>query len=51
LSFTSQKTALDIGPLRVEKAEHHSIPVPPLLAVAGILCGGALVYFGAGQSR
>jgi hypothetical protein len=50
-SFTSQKKAVDLGPLQIEKTEHHSVPVPPLLGVAGIACGGALVYFGARRNH
>lgn len=50
-SFTSHKKALDMGPIQVEKTEHHTVPVPPILGIACIVAGGALVYFGAQKSR
>jgi len=50
-SFTSHKKALDMGPIQVEKTEHHTVPVPPILGIACIVAGGALVYFGARKSR
>jgi drug/metabolite transporter (DMT)-like permease len=50
-TYTSQKKAVDLGPIQVEKTEHHSIPVPPLLGVVAIIGGGALVYFGAKEGR
>ena len=50
-SFTSEKKAVDLGPIQVNKTEHHSVPVPPLLGVVAIIGGGALFYFGAKEGR
>lgn len=47
VSFTTQKKAVDLGPLQVNKTEHHSIPLPPVLGVVAILGGGLLTYYGA----
>ena len=33
-SFTTQKKAVDMGPIQIEKTEDHSVPVPPLLGIA-----------------
>lgn len=50
-SFTTQKKAVDMAPIQIEKTEDHSVPVPPLLGIAGIVAGGALLYFGTRQGR
>ncbi len=50
-SYTSQKKAVDMGPMQINVTEHHSVPIPPILGIAGILAGGALVYFGIKQGR
>jgi hypothetical protein len=50
-SFTSQKKAVDIGPIQINKTEHHTIPISPVLGIVAILGGGALVYFGAKAGR
>jgi hypothetical protein len=50
-SCTSHKKAVDMGPIQIEKTEDHTVHVPPLLGVVGILGGGMLVYFGARQGR
>jgi hypothetical protein len=34
-----------------DNIEHHSVPLPPLLGVVGIIGGGALFYFGAKEGR
>ncbi len=49
VSFTTQKKAVDLGPLQVNKTEHHSVPLPPILGVVAIVGGGFLTYFGAKQ--
>jgi uncharacterized membrane protein YidH (DUF202 family) len=48
-SFTTKKKAVDLGSVEIDKTEHHSLPVPPLLGVVAIIGGGALIYFGAKQ--
>jgi len=50
-SWTTHKKALDLGPIQVEKAEQHSLPLPPLLGVVAIIGGGALFYTGAKEGR
>ncbi len=47
-TYTTHKKELDMGPIQVEKKEHHTVPIPPILGAVGILVGGALVY---GSSR
>ena len=50
-TYTSHKKAVDMGPIQIEKTEHHSVPIPPLLGVVGIIAGGALVFMGAKEGR
>jgi len=50
-SWTTHKKAVDLGPIHVEKAEQHSLPLPPLLGVVAIIGGGALFYSGAKEGR
>jgi drug/metabolite transporter (DMT)-like permease len=50
-TYTTHKKAVDLGPVQVEKTEHHSVPLPPLLGVVAIIGGGALFYFGAKEGR
>jgi uncharacterized membrane protein YidH (DUF202 family) len=47
VSFTTQKKAVDMGPLQINKTEHHSVPLPPILGVIAIVGGGFLAYYGA----
>ncbi len=49
-TYTTHKKEVDMGPIQVEKKEHHSIPIPPVLGAIGILAGGALVYGGSRKS-
>ena len=50
-TYTTHKKAVDVGPLQVEKTEHHSVPLPPLLGVVAIIGGGVLFYFGAKEGK
>lgn len=50
-SYTTRKKAVDMGPIQVDKTEHHSVPVSPLLGLVAIAGGGALVYFGAREGK
>jgi uncharacterized membrane protein YidH (DUF202 family) len=51
VTWTTHKKAVDLGPVQIEKAEHHSIPLPPALGVVAIVGGGALFFFGAREGR
>lgn len=46
-SYTTTKKDVDLGPLQVSHKQSHTVPLPPVLGVIGIIAGGALVYFGA----
>ncbi len=50
-TYATHKKAVDLGPLQIEKTEHHSVPLPPLLGVVAIIGGGALFYLGAKEGR
>jgi hypothetical protein len=46
-TYTTTKKAVDMGPVEINKKEHHTVPLPPVLGVIAIVGGGALLYFGA----
>jgi uncharacterized membrane protein HdeD (DUF308 family) len=50
-TFTTKKKAVDMGPIQIDKTEHHDVPLPPLLGVVAIIGGGALFYFGAKEGK
>lgn len=50
-TYTTHKKAVDLGPVQIEKTEHHSVPLPPLLGIVAVIGGGALFYFGAKEGR
>jgi drug/metabolite transporter (DMT)-like permease len=50
-SYTDHRRAVDMGPMQIDMTEHHTVPIAPILGIAGILAGGALVYFGIKQGR
>lgn len=50
-SYTSQKKAVDIGAIQIDKTENHSFPVPPVLGIVAIAGGASLVYFGMKSGR
>ncbi|HWG20009.1 MAG TPA: hypothetical protein VG225_05710 [Terracidiphilus sp.] len=42
-TYTTHKRAVDMGPLQVERSKQHTVPLPPILGVGGILIGGILL--------
>lgn len=44
IRYTTQKREVDMGPIQVNKTEHHTIPLPPLVGIAMIASGGALLF-------
>jgi drug/metabolite transporter (DMT)-like permease len=48
-SYTTRKKAVDLGPVQIDRVQHHSVPLPPVLGVIAIAGGSALLYFGGKQ--
>jgi hypothetical protein len=46
-TYTTEKKAVDLGPIQIDKKEQHTVPLPPLLGIVFIAGGGALLYVGA----
>jgi uncharacterized membrane protein YidH (DUF202 family) len=51
LSYSTHKRAVDLGPLQVNKTEHHTIPFPPILGIVAVAGGGILLFFGAKEGK
>jgi hypothetical protein len=51
IHYSTQKREVDMGPIQINKTEHHSIPIPPLVGVACIAAGGALLFVGGRAGR
>lgn len=50
-SYTTRKRAVDLGPLQIETKTKHQVFLPPILGVAGIIVGGALLFVSRSQGR
>ena len=50
-SYTTHRKAVEMGPMQIAVTEHHWVSIPPILGIAGILAGRALIYFGFKQNR
>jgi uncharacterized membrane protein HdeD (DUF308 family) len=46
-TYSTTKKDVDMGPVQISHKQNHSVPLPPILGVVGIVAGGALLYFGA----
>jgi uncharacterized membrane protein YidH (DUF202 family) len=51
IHYTTQKRAVDIGPIQIDKTEHHTIPLSPLVGVACLAAGGLMVFAGGRAGR
>ncbi len=51
IKYTTQKREVDLGPIQINKTEHHNIPIPPLAGIVSIAAGGALLFASGRQSR
>jgi hypothetical protein len=49
--YTTQKKEVEMGPIQINKTEHHTILLPPLLGVACIAAGGVMVLAGGRVGR
>jgi hypothetical protein len=45
-SYTKQEKVLDIGPLQATREEHKTIPLSPIVGIAAVAGGIALVFAG-----
>jgi hypothetical protein len=43
-TYTSHKKAVDLGPVQIDKTEHHDVPIPPLVGLLAVVAGGAMIY-------
>jgi len=50
VSYTTEETVLDLGPVEVTKEEPNRIPLPPVLGAMALLGGVGLVAVG-GRKR
>ncbi len=50
ITYTSRDTVVDLGPLRATAEREHTIPLSPIVGIAGIATG-ALLLFVSARSR
>lgn len=50
-SYTTHRKAVDMGPIQIDRAKQHTVPLPPILGVGGILVGALLLYAGTQKGR
>ncbi|HET9362369.1 MAG TPA: hypothetical protein VFO58_21605 [Vicinamibacterales bacterium] len=46
VTYTSRETVVDIGPLHATADQQRTLPLPPVLGLAGVAAGVALVIAG-----
>jgi len=46
ISYTKREKVLDIGPIEATADKHHEIPLSPIVGIASIAAGIALVVAG-----
>jgi uncharacterized membrane protein len=49
-SYTTEKKAVDMGPIQINKKENHNVPLPPILGGVAIVGGLVLVVLGQKKS-
>jgi len=50
IRYTTRETVVDVGPIHAEADKHHEIPLSPIVGLASIVGGIALVAVG-GRTR
>lgn len=46
INYTRREKVLDIGPITATAEKHETIPLPPLVGIASLIAGVALVAIG-----
>lgn len=49
ITYTTHKKVLDLGPLQATEAEHHTIPLPPIIGAIALI-GGIVVLVAGSKS-
>lgn len=49
-TYTSRETVIDIGPLQATAERENSVPLPPIVGIAAVVGGVALLLVG-GRKR
>ena len=50
-TYTTHKRAVDMGPLQIETSKRHTVLLPPVLGISGIILGGALLFAAGAKGR
>jgi hypothetical protein len=45
-TYTTQKKAVDLGPIEITKNERHTVPLPPIIGVVALVGGIVLIVAG-----
>ncbi|HLV11195.1 MAG TPA: hypothetical protein VKY42_01985 [Trueperaceae bacterium] len=51
ITFTEQRTVLDVGPVEIEAEQQRSIPIPDVAAGVAVVAGLVMVVAGSSSRR
>lgn len=46
INYTSRETVIDLGPIQATAERQRTLPIPPLVGVAAVLAGVAMLVAG-----
>jgi hypothetical protein len=46
ITYTTHKKVLDLGPIQATEAQHHTIPLPPILGALALIGGVVVLVVG-----
>jgi len=49
ITYTRRETVVDLGPIHATAERQRTIPLPPVVGIAGVLAGVALIVAGMRQ--
>jgi hypothetical protein len=44
IRYTTHKREIDMGPIQVDRTEHHDIPISPIAGLACMVAGGVMIF-------
>ena len=45
-TFTTKKNVVDLGPIKAQKTEHHTVPIAPIAGAVALIGGVVLIASG-----